>query len=93
MALEIALGRDVVVLREERRLVLADGVLDLVGRPDVELALLALRLASSEAQNAPSSVVISRASQPTVSCARIRNSELPERPCASASNSRSCALS
>src|SRR5262249_9161799 len=44
-------------------------------------------------EQAPSAVVISRASQPTVSCARVRNSARPERTCASASSSRSCALS
>ena len=44
MALEIPLGGDVVVLREEGRIVRPDGVRDLLGRPDVELALLAFRV-------------------------------------------------
>ena len=80
VALEIALGRDVVVPREERGLVLADGVLDLVERPDVELALLAFASRRRARRRTRRSSGRHLAREPLDGFLRARlNSGLPER--------------
>ena len=71
VALEIAAVGDVVVLREKRRVVLARASRRSPRATRRRTCPPRLReSASSEAQNAPSSVVISRASQPRSRCAR-----------------------
>ena len=74
VAFEIASGGHVVMLRRKtRHLPSPSTCVDLAQRPDVELALLALaNRRRARRRRRPPAVVISRASQPTVSRARWR---------------------